>query len=236
MNKNISMIVFGVLAMGATTSNVLAGTIIAAADSNISSNNTFFNNVFSSQSVYGRYGTSDTWATSNWSASVSSVASSYSSGASLTATNLVGVDWFIAASGSLFSASELSVLSNFANSGGNIWVTGEGPSYTGILASGNQVLNSLGSLMSFSLLTASGTGTAEGAHPYLTGAPTWNYSYSGGVTGGTTLYRASNNQVSLVSYETIGVSEVPIPAAAFMFAPALLGFLGFRRKAKNTVA
>jgi len=28
---------------------------------------------------------------------------------------------------------------------------------------------------------------------------------------------------------------VPIPAAAFMFAPALLGFMGLRRKAKKTV-
>lgn len=32
------------------------------------------------------------------------------------------------------------------------------------------------------------------------------------------------------------VSEVPIPAAAFMFAPALLGFLGLRRRAKNNAA
>jgi len=29
------------------------------------------------------------------------------------------------------------------------------------------------------------------------------------------------------------VSAVPIPAAAFMFAPALLGFMGLRRRAKN---
>lgn len=35
---------------------------------------------------------------------------------------------------------------------------------------------------------------------------------------------------------TYNVSAVPIPAAAFMFAPALLGFMGFRRKAKNSVA
>lgn len=40
------------------------------------------------------------------------------------------------------------------------------------------------------------------------------------------------------SYESIGsftltnVSEVPVPAAAFLFGPALLGFLGLRRKAK----
>jgi hypothetical protein len=31
-------------------------------------------------------------------------------------------------------------------------------------------------------------------------------------------------------------SAVPIPAAAFLFAPALLGFMGLRRKAKNAVA
>lgn len=32
------------------------------------------------------------------------------------------------------------------------------------------------------------------------------------------------------------VSPVPIPAAVFMFAPALLGFIGWRCKAKKTVA
>jgi len=33
--------------------------------------------------------------------------------------------------------------------------------------------------------------------------------------------------------DNVSVSAVPIPAAAFMFAPALLGFMGLRRKAKN---
>ena len=32
------------------------------------------------------------------------------------------------------------------------------------------------------------------------------------------------------------LSEVPLPAALFMFAPALLGLMGFRRKNKNSVA
>ena len=32
------------------------------------------------------------------------------------------------------------------------------------------------------------------------------------------------------------ISEVPLPAAAFLFAPALLGFIGLRRKTKVTVA
>jgi hypothetical protein len=33
-----------------------------------------------------------------------------------------------------------------------------------------------------------------------------------------------------------GVSEVPVPAALWLFAPALLGFFGLRRKAQNAVA
>ena len=35
-----------------------------------------------------------------------------------------------------------------------------------------------------------------------------------------------------VAFSTSEISEVPIPAAAFMFAPALLGFMGLRRRAK----
>jgi len=35
---------------------------------------------------------------------------------------------------------------------------------------------------------------------------------------------------------SLNVSAVPIPAAAFLFAPALLGFMGLRRKAQKSVA
>tara|TARA_R110001606_G_scaffold395664_1_gene568340 strand:- start:18964 stop:19605 length:642 start_codon:yes stop_codon:yes gene_type:complete len=34
----------------------------------------------------------------------------------------------------------------------------------------------------------------------------------------------------------VALQPVPIPAAAFLFAPALIGFMGLRRRAKNTVA
>lgn len=37
----------------------------------------------------------------------------------------------------------------------------------------------------------------------------------------------------LLVSDSVPVSAVPIPAAAFMFAPALLGFLGLRRKARS---
>jgi hypothetical protein len=35
---------------------------------------------------------------------------------------------------------------------------------------------------------------------------------------------------------SLEVAAVPLPAAAFLFAPALLGFIGLRRKAQKTVA
>jgi len=38
---------------------------------------------------------------------------------------------------------------------------------------------------------------------------------------------------SIGSFTLTNVSEVPVPAAAFLFGPALLGFLGLRRKAKT---
>lgn len=43
----------------------------------------------------------------------------------------------------------------------------------------------------------------------------------------------TNNDYALAG---VDVSAVPVPAAAFLFAPALLGFMGLRRKAKNSIA
>jgi hypothetical protein len=47
---------------------------------------------------------------------------------------------------------------------------------------------------------------------------------NGGAGGGLSNYRAYNS----------GVSEVPVPAALWLFAPALLGLMGFRKR-KNKV-
>ncbi|PCJ31073.1 MAG: hypothetical protein COA90_07395 [Gammaproteobacteria bacterium] len=37
------------------------------------------------------------------------------------------------------------------------------------------------------------------------------------------------------SLDKVSLSAIPIPAAAFLFAPALLGLIGIRRKARNTI-
>jgi len=45
-------------------------------------------------------------------------------------------------------------------------------------------------------------------------------------------YKAVNFGIALVKQD-IQVSAVPVPAAAWLFAPALLGFIGLRRKVKT---
>jgi len=45
-----------------------------------------------------------------------------------------------------------------------------------------------------------------------------------------------NDFFTYTQWSPSNVGTVPIPAAAFMFAPALLGFMGFRRRAKNLAA
>jgi len=69
--------------------------------------------------------------------------------------------------------------------------------------------------------------------------------HTGTALAGGVEFRTFNGTTSKKSSEDLHInvtgvspppSAVPIPAAAFMFAPAVLGFLGLRRKAKNSVA
>lgn len=50
-----------------------------------------------------------------------------------------------------------------------------------------------------------------------------------------TQWTLDDNQSSVTVNIPPPPSQVPIPAAAALFAPALLGFLGLRRKTKNTL-
>jgi len=48
-------------------------------------------------------------------------------------------------------------------------------------------------------------------------------------------YNLSQGNVLYAGVDQQVVPQVPLPAAVFMFLPALLGFMGLRRKAKNTL-
>ncbi len=83
-----------------------------------------------------------------------------------------------------------------------------------------------------------GVGSTE--HDYVdlalaTGGAAWdlNKLRAGGLLSDSFTKAFINIKVAEITKQ-LGPSAVPIPAAAFMFSPALLGFLGLRRKAKIT--
>lgn len=58
---------------------------------------------------------------------------------------------------------------------------------------------------------------------------------AGDISSGPGTYSSGEGYFELVYVRGGNLNAVPIPAAAFLFAPALLGFMGLRRKAKNSV-
>jgi len=50
------------------------------------------------------------------------------------------------------------------------------------------------------------------------------------------LLKENTGDWSWANLDNVEVNAVPVPAALFMFAPALLGFMGLRRRAKNKVS
>ena len=88
---------------------------------------------------------------------------------------------------------------------------------SGFIGLGNQLLDGNGVLLGSAILTA------------VTGA---GYSFILSLTANTTYFLDMVGTASALPLtSTLTVSAVPIPAALFLFAPALLGFFGLRRKA-----
>jgi len=74
-------------------------------------------------------------------------------------------------------------------------------------------------------------------NPGLRGLETGDHANITGLRELSVDWRASTpgDYVRVLTAFSPGASEVPVPAAAFLFAPALLGFMGLRRKAKLAV-
>lgn len=66
-------------------------------------------------------------------------------------------------------------------------------------------------------------GLENGDNVSIVGSYTMNVDWTASTPG---------DYVRVLTAYSPGVSEVPVPAALFLFAPALLGFMGLRRKAK----
>jgi len=81
-------------------------------------------------------------------------------------------------------------------------------------------------------------GNAIESTAYWQGGPLYDIDdwTRGQITSGPGTIGPGQGHFETVYVRTAAVSAVPIPAAAFMFAPALLGLLGLRRRTKSNVA
>ena len=217
------------------TSQANAGLIIAVGDSNInnSSNSVFFNNVFGNQNVIGLNSATDPWSLDNWDSVATQTAASYSQSMTLSSSSLIGADWLIASSGSLYSQSTLQLISGFLSAGGNLWVGGEADVFSAFEPA-NQLLTHLGSSISLDAVSTSQYSSASNTNSdaYTVGTTTFSANYLSTITGGVALYSSNGNVTAAIDRTTFqeNATSVPEPSTLAIFALGIMGLASRRFK------
>jgi len=148
----------------------------------------------------------------------------------ITPNLLSGVDLFLLPFlGRSLAAAEVDAIADFHQSGGTLFVTGEGASINGGGTSNaivNSLLSDLGSSMSIVSVTLdlggqTATGSEIAQHPLTTGVTSFNYGATAVVSGGTPLFFANGGDPFMAV-------EVPEPQTAILvlallFSPACGG-------------
>jgi len=223
----IVLMVFGWVGMANAT-------IMVSGDSNMGigggDTSVFMNNVFGGQDVL--YNSSH-WSITNWDQYVSPVAASFTLDTNFDAAALQTADWFIATFAYSYTNDEISLLNQFLDDGGSIFVVGEHPAYDNTNA--NNLLSALGSTMSFGGEAAprawSSTGSEIGTDPFTTGVSLFTGNYASSVVnGGISLF--SENSYTIVAYEETEAPPVPEPATFILLGSGLAGLAFYRRKKK----
>jgi hypothetical protein len=153
----------------------------------------------------------------------------------VTATDLAGIDLFVSALPSdNFTASEISVLSDYLDNGGNIFFLGENNNFPIQNARINNVLSALGSGIRIQDdIFDAGFHTAIGAQiandPLTVGVQTFTYAAPSQtvVNGGTALFFGTGGQ-TFVACE--GARNVPEPSILALLSLGLVGLAGIKRK------
>lgn len=238
-----------VLSLGGAAVPAFASMVYLVGDSNVATseaialgdNEIFFENVFGGKNLanfsdrtFGGFTTANE--------------TNFGSGTAVNAANLAGADFLVFGyNNTSVSAAELSAITNFANSGGSLFLIGEGnTSFANVNATVNSVLSAVGSTMSmsttdnFDLGAGSpptyeniGSFTASGAE--TTGVNSWATAFAGSINVGSGSALISGvGDVGNFGVAVAGeaLAPIPLPAALPLMSAALglLGLLGIRRR------
>jgi hypothetical protein len=200
------------------SASTYAGEILLAGDFNIVTtthdNEIFFQNVFNEQSV-ATYGLM-------WFGSLSTTGTyTYNGSDAITAASLAGKDWMVfALARDSVSAAEVAAITSFYNSGGSLFLAGDGNSaYTPLNMAVNTILSAVGSTMSLSTTTNLDTSAytvTQSSGPYALGVNFWS-------TGYTSLINVGSGQTVLATSSGVVVAS----EGASVPEPAILSLLGF---------
>lgn len=221
------------------STSAMASMVVVTADSNIgySTNNPFFSNVFSDQTVLA---TSTDWLLLNHVTSVSAYATSLTYNTNvLTSALLSAYDWVMLSGSNFLDNFERAAVVDYVLGGGNLWLVGEYDYWDNYNAEVNNTLVALGSSIRLLLDVTSAYGevttTDITPDPLTAGLDGYAVGTAGALTGGNILAYIDQDvaRYGVLSYETYGTTTVPEPSSFVLAALGLLGLVGLRRKLRD---
>ncbi len=225
----------GALALFAASS-ANAGVISVVGDVNADINPTFYSNVLGSSTnvLFGRGVMFGVDGISNHYASLVGVSISSSTSA-LTAASLSGVDllvfnqvttWNI---NLVYTAAELTAISNFLNAGGDVLLVAEGTNVSQF-ANFNGFLSGIGSDIEYSMNTSRSSVQPYtiSPHPLTAGVTSWSTSANNKFTGGTALVTDANGNVLVATSGSVVTASEPGVLALVAF-----GFIALSLRARR---
>ena len=202
-----------------------AGVIVVSGDANLGIGHlnlgNFYHNLFDGDDVFAAPSTGFfVGATANI---MIREAKSFARG-NVSSAALAGKDWFVGGGNGNYSVSQISDIVDFFNSGGNVFLIGDGGATFG---AENQVVNNvlaaLGSAMRIDSVNAASrswqsTGTSIGADAFTAGIDKFGGNFAGSVTGGTSLFKANGTGLTVIAVERAFSATVPEPSSLVMFS------------------
>ncbi|MEM7558142.1 MAG: PEP-CTERM sorting domain-containing protein [Planctomycetota bacterium] len=142
----------------------------------------------------------------------------------VSAAALAGKDWFVGGGDGNYSASQISAIVDFFNSGGNVFLIGDGgPTFGAQNQVVNNLLAALGSVIRIDNVNAASrswqsTGASIGVDAFTAGIDKFGGNFAGSVTGGTSLFKANDTGLAVIAVERASSAAVPEPSSLALFS------------------